>query len=665
MKKFLIIFLFLVNTITILAQSGENYCSTAKIKFYECLKKAAKINYPGDDKFDVTYYKLNLNIDYRDPLISGIVTINAKSKIDDLNNIFLDLQQSLNVSSVKIDGIDVVFTHDSTNTIQIDLGKTFSSDQPFSIEVDYNGTPYNSGFGSFVFSSVNNNPVVWSLSEPYGASDWFPCKDTPADKADSSEVWITSDSIFYTVSNGTLEDIINNNDGTKTYKWKNHHPIAQYLISLAMAKYLIYKNEFEYSPNKFMDVIHYIYPDSNNSGQIPESRKIELDKTVEMLDVFSNLFGPYPFLDEKYGHAEFAWPGGMENQTVSSMGGFNESIISHELAHQWFGDKITCKDWQNIWLNEGFATYAEALWLESKYGKTSYNNNISQIMNNAKNAHGSIYVQNINSINEIFNGDRTYDKGGTVLHMLRGILGDQEFFKCLKSYVSNPGLAYGNATTEDFENVCEQVTGKDLGYFFNEWIYGENYPKYSYNWNYQKQSTDKYDLQITLSQTQNSNPEFFTMPVEFEISKNNGDTTITVFNNQINQSFNLVISDRPSSVTIDPNNLILKTIDTSTVSVKEDNLPNNFTLYQNYPNPFNPTTTIKYSVPYLETQNLASVELAIYDVLGRRIKTLISRQQKPGNYKIEFNGSSLSSGIYYYRLSAGDFISTKCMVLLK
>ncbi|MCB0742751.1 MAG: T9SS type A sorting domain-containing protein, partial [Ignavibacteriae bacterium] len=411
---------------------------------------------------------------------------------------------------------------------------------------------------------------------------------------------------------------------------------------------------------------HYNYPEN-----LDDQRKLNLDKTTQMLQVFSNLFGPYPFLTEKYGHAEFGWGGGMEHQTISSMGSFGESIVAHELAHQWFGDKITCKDWQNIWLNEGFATYSEALFVEAAYGKVAYHNYIQNEMGSsdkwwtAKGAVGSIYVQNINSIGEIFNGARSYSKGATVLHMLRKVIGDENFFNSLKTYLASPSLAYNVATTEDFKNVCEAVSQMDLDYFFNEWIYGENYPNYSYNWGFKDLGNNQFSIQLNLNQRQNSNPTFFTMPIDIRVNTTLGDTTLPIFNDQQIQNFDFIVLGQPNSLEVDPEIWILRDVVNTTTSVNENNLTEQFQLYQNYPNPFNPSTIIKFTIPSSANDKLRTVLLKVYDVLGNEITTLVNEIKSPGNYEVQFDASNLSNGVYYYKLSTGNFVQVKKMMLLK
>jgi len=589
-----------------------------------------------------------------------------------LENVFLDLQDNFIIHSVKINNNIITPIPTITDAkINISLDRIYNLDEEIKIEVEYSGIPEDSNpesFGSFIFGTQNDNPVVWTLSEPYGTSEWWPSKDTPADKADSSEVWITSDKFFISVSNGVLIDEIDNGNGTKTYKWKNSYPIAHYLISLAMTNYAIYEHAFEYEPNKFMPVIHYNYPENLN-----DSRKANLDKTIPMLEIFTELYGPYPFIKEKYGHAEFSWGGGMEHQTISSMGSFGENIVAHELVHQWFGDKITCSDWQNIWLNEGFATYSEALFLESFYGKDAYDAQINIEMNGnpniawisyAKQAEGTIFVQDINSVNEIFNGARTYAKAAVVLHMLRRVLGETIFFDILKSYANHPEFSYGNASTDDFQNLCETISGKDLDYFFNQWIYGEGYPKYSIFWDYLDMGNNFYKVTTTITQQSQSNPIFFTMPLDVKIITQNVDTTFTIFNDQLSQEFEFVLEGLPNELYLDSGNWILKDILSTVYVTQSSKIPEDFELTQNYPNPFNPITIINYSIPKIQSSDI-DVVIKIFDNLGKEVLKLVDKKHSPGIFSTNFNGSTFSSGIYYYSIKAGNYTKTRKMVLLK
>jgi aminopeptidase N len=616
-----------------------------------------KVLYPGDPTIDIKYYKLYLVLTYTpNHYLKGNVTVNLVP-VSSINKFFLDLQQPMTVDSVTINGIrDTSIIH-ANNIITIPLGRTYSPGELISTIIYYRGVPGSSGFGSFTFGSHNGGiPSIYTLSEPYGASDWFPCKDTPADKADSSDQWITCDSALYAVSNGKLIDIVSNPDGTKTYKWKESYPIAQYLLSLAISNFSVYTNYYKYSPVDSMPVVHHIYPET-----FPGAKSV-LDLTPLMIKIYSDRFGQYPFIKEKYGHAQFGWGGGMEHQTCASMGSFSEGIDSHELGHQWFGDKITCRDWHHIWLNEGFATYCSCLYYEAVYGPASYSSSISSEMENAKTAAGSIWVLDTTNINEIFNPARSYSKGAAVLHMLRGITGDTVFFRILKAYIADPLLAYNSAVTEDFQRVAETVSGLNLGYFFQEWIYGENYPKYGISWNYSAEPGNLYNITLSITQQGNTNPVFFTMPVKIKITTSTGDTVFTVLNNQQSQQFNFVVSGTPSNLIFDPDNFILKNYMIN--NIPDELMPKAFELLQNYPNPFNPSTKIEFSIP-----QRSHVNIKVYNELGSEVAELLNEDRGAGTYNVDFSsfqkGRVLASGVYFYKIIAGDYTSSKKMVLLK
>ncbi len=666
MKKFtiLLIILFLVNILS-RAQDGADYCSEGKIKSFSRLSKLSSVQYPGDNNIDVTYYKLDLRVNTNPNSLNGIVTVKAKAAAQNLITFNLDLVNALIVSSVKLNGNALAFSQ-ANNQLTITLNRQYSLREEFSVDITYSGTP-TSGTGfisnaSFSFYDQSaNKQVVATLSQPYGARDWWPSKDTPGDKADSSDVWITADKFFVSVSNGALQGVIDNSDGTRTYKWKNHYPIANYLISIAMTNYQTIVDQFEYQTGKFLPLIHYNYPE-----RLDNTRRTAVAKTIDMLRIFSEKFGPYPYLKEKYGHAEFSWGGGMEHQTISSMGGGamnSESTIAHELAHQWYGDKVTCKNWQNIWLNEGFATYCEKIYWQYKYDQATFNSRITSMFSSAKTAQGTIYVQNINSENEIFNGARSYNKGGSVLHMLRGIVGDNKFFQIMREFADEPGLAYNVATTEDFQRIAERISGMNLNYFFQEWIYGEGYPKYTVEKNIKQLADGSYELTLRLKQDVKINPSFFTMPVRLRITLTDVILNTTLFNNQQDQSWVIPLGKTfPSSIEFDPDNWILKDIVANTSVDKNQEVPTTFSLSQNYPNPFNPSTIISYQLSVD-----SYVTLKVYDLLGREVETLVNEFRQPGYYNSQFSilNYKLPSGIYYYTLKAGDFMETKKMILMK
>ena len=675
--KTLTLFIF----VSSLLMSQPKYKSWIKAEQKQLKKNfnLSKIQYPGDSTINVTYYGLNLKLNDSLQNIDGSVKIGIKVNSPSITHCSIDLSNVLKVDSILLNGISTAYVH-SNNKIVINLNRSYSQHEIFSLEIYYGGKPTD---GLFFRTRIDGEPLIYTLSEPYGASYWFPCKDDPGDKADSSDVYVTVAAGLTPVSNGTLEGVITNADGTLTYHWKSHYPIAQYLISLAVADYTEYDTYFHYGVNDSMAITNYVFPGSLNFI------KDFLDKTGDMLRIFSDRYGLYPFIKEKFGHAEITGRTAMEHQTCTSMpsfvppsgGGFSPIIIAHELAHQWFGDKITCKDWHHIWLNEGFATYSEAVYTEAENGKDAYDGYIYSEMNIAKNAIGSIWVKDISNDGQIFDYPRTYAKGASVLHMLRGIVGDSIFFKIMRTYSNDPDLAYGSATTEDFRAIAEKVSGQDLSYFFREWIYGENYPKYSVYWSKNNISGDKYGIKLNITQSLNSDPSFFTMPVKIKVYTSLGDTVIEAFNNSQSQDFQLEVRGNPDSINFDYGNWILKDVSEMATGTNYFSLPIEYSLEQNYPNPFNPSTTIKYSISTLSAVQAGSpispspyqgegnrvrlVTLKVFDILGRVVATLVNEVKPAGTYQVTWNAADLPSGVYFYRMKAGSFVCTKKLLLLK
>jgi aminopeptidase N len=601
MKKLFVLF-FLPALLSAQTFNAAEQCASNKQAAFDRQTRNARIAFPGDASIDVNYYKIDVTIDIKSKSIRGASTV-AFTALDASSSFFLDLNNSHQIDSVVSDGKSLKYNHVS-NRITIETNLT--ADQQQSVTVYYQGRPPSNNFGSFEFGThgPQNFPVVWSLSEPYGAPDWWACKDNPNDKVDSSDVWITMPKEFVSVSNGKLMQTVDNGN-LRTYQWQNRYPIAHYLISVACSNYTQYDDYFNYSPADSMLVSHFIYPEA-----LTTSIKNQLDLTVPMLEFFSKTFGEYPFIKEKYGHAQCGFGGGMEHQTVSSMGGFNTGLVAHELAHQWFGDYVTCKTWSDIWVNEGFATFSEALYAESVGGETAYQQEIMENMGFAKEATGSIFVQNTNSINQIFNYRRTYAKGATVLHMLRGVLGDETFFKSLKNYLNQ----YQNsvASIRDFQAVVEQTSNQDLNYFFDEWLFGTGYPTYDFGW----QNTAMNVAEVTIRQQPAGGNELFIMPVDLKLKlADNSEKTVTVFVNKPEETFRFSdLTSEVIDVAFDPKNKILKDVSEFLfVTANEPNSNDGITLF---PNPTSDVLQVKGI-------ELNQAEISIFNAAGQFISNPI------------------------------------------
>jgi len=597
--------------------------------------------------FDVTYYRLALDIFTQSNSIKGKVTIIGICR-ESAITLTLDLANQMHIDSVLVNGQIKPF-YQNINWFAISLPRLYISDEVLSVDVFYNGVPSTTGFGSFMFLSHSGVPWVQSLSEPYGAKDWWPCKNDPSDKADSADIIITCDSTLKVGSEGTLVSVVNNGDGTSSRHWKELYPIASYLISIAITNYVQFSNWFRYSATDSMEILNYVLPEHDSTA------RQSLPRVVNMLAIYSNLFGLYPFITEKYGHAEISGSSSMEHQTMTSIITFNEDVLSHELAHQWFGDMITCRTWSDLWLNEGFAQYCSALYRERQYGVESYWTYINSQLDQAKLSHGAIGVPDTSSVSNLFNSARIYSKGATVLHMLRHVLGDSIFFLSLYTYANNPTLKYSTATIKDFQSVCEIVSKKNLAYFFQEWLYGDRFPDYSYSWKW-KSLNDSSFIILNINQTNiGITPSFYTMPIDIHITIGGKDTTIVVLNNAEQQTFIIKCPVKPSTVLLDPEGWILKF-----ASSENDRPPTTYLLEQNYPNPFNSTTTISYQIPERE-----QVVLKIYDILGREIATLVDAKQFSGFYEYQWHPQNMASGIYFYRLNTGIVQMQRKMVFLK
>jgi hypothetical protein len=328
----------------------------------------------------------------------------------------------------------------------------------------------------------------------------------------------------------------------------------------------------------------------------------------------------------------------------------------HELAHQWWGDMVTCEDFHNIWLNEGFAEYSTAVYFEIVYGKEEF----QSIMNSAKFfGPGTIYVNDLSDMSAIFSGSLSYNKASWVLHMLRHVVGNDTFFNILKEYYRSH--KYGTINTKSFQDICEKVSGIKLDWFFEQWIFGEYYPQYSISYESQNYS-DSTHVELTINQKQEK--YLFKMPIDIHINTSNGDTIITVFDSLWTQKFSFTVLGQLQNIELDKDEWILKQVEYILSYTEIPGEPVEYELLQSYPNPFNPSTTIKFSL-----QKKEHTTLKVFDVMGKEITTLIDKEMNQGTHSVIFDLKvlpiELSSGLYFYTLKAGTYIETKKMMLLK
>ena len=478
--------------------------------------------------YDLQYQRMDVSINPAVAQISGSVTSHFKPT-QAMSSIYFDLTNQLTVSQVTFHGQPLVFQQLSTKEVKIDFTSSLPANVLDSLTIQYSGTPPTNN-NAFFTSTQGGNPVLSTLNEPYGAQDWFPTKQSLNDKIERFDIKVTTPSQYSVASNGKLmsETILGN--GQKLTFWRTNYPTTAYLIALSITNFVKLNDTMGNPPFPF---VNYIYPAT--AANTTSMANIEWTKTV--MNTFETYFGTYPFRNEKYGHMEFTSGGGMEHQTMSSMGGWSKQLIAHELAHQWFGDKVTCGAWNDIWLNEGFATFGEHVANEklllTNTQFLSYLLNEKNVITSAPG--GSVYVAdaNLGSIGTIFSGRLSYSKGGYVVRMIKWILGDTVFYQALKDYHARPNLAYNYVRTSDLNTSLLQSTGKDFTEFFNDWIYGQGYPTYDIRW---KQTGNT--LTFKAAQTQShSSVSFFEMPLPIKVNGTGGQVAYFALNNTTNNQY--------------------------------------------------------------------------------------------------------------------------------
>jgi len=643
MKRVLLSFLGMIPLMIIAQDFEKNLEAIKTAEARVALNQIFQQANANTGDYDLKYHRLELEIDPSVAFISGSVTSYYVAK-NDLSQITFELANNMTVSQVTKNGTPISFVQNANDEIVI----TLPSQQPQgvldSLTITYSGNPVSSGFGSFEQTNHNGAPIVWTLSEPFGAKAWWPCKQDLIDKIDSIDVFLTTPRFnpdneeYIAVSNG-VEQSQTITESNKITHFKHRYPIPAYLIALAVTNYEVYSHIVDNNGNPF-DIVNYVFPENLSYAQT------NTPITVDIMDLFANLFGEYPFADEKYGHAQFGWGGGMEHTTVSFMGNFNRDLIAHELAHQWFGNKVTCGSWKDIWLNEGFATYLSGLVYEELDGNSQFiawkaqrNASITSLPD------GAVYLSNQDTlnVNRIFSNRLSYNKGAMVLHMLRKKLGDTVFFLGLQNYLNHPNLAYDYAKTEDFIDVMENISGMDLTEFFDDWVYNQGYPTYTLN----VEQTSPSNVQIEIEQTQ-SHPsvDFFEALVPIRLLGTQGEQLDLVLNNtNNNQVFNETINFTIENVLFDPEFDLISRNNTILLSVGHVN-PNAELLL--YPNPTTNILNIK------KAENLRVETIKVFNELGQLLLS------SPWSNTLDL--SHLASGILFVQLETNIGLINKSVL---
>lgn len=601
--------------------------------------------YSWYDDYDVRFYFPDLQVENYTTEIRGSMTIIATAE-KNLDTVIFELYSGLNIDSVFVDGMIMNTIHEN-DLIKIPVSPPISQGTDFTARIFYQGTPPEGDFFNGVTTAFNETyqkNVTWTLSEPYAARDWFPVKQDLRDKADSVWVFLTTSPENKAGSQGLLTAVTTMPGGKVRYEWKSNYPTDYYLISFSVADYMEYNlYAFPEGTEDSVFIQNFIYDDpaclaNNKSG---------IDNTVSFMELFSSFFGTYPFINEKYGHCQAEIGGGMEHQTMTTIGAFSFTLVAHELGHSWFGDGVTCATWNDIWINEGFATYCDYL-AHSYIADPIYDSIWLRLRHDYVKTEpgGSVYVpeDQLWDVWRIFDGRLSYSKGALLLHMIRFELQDDElFFNTLKSYVDE--YTDSVATGEDFKNWLEMSSGKDFSDFFNQWYYGEGFPIYDISWNQQENHLNIISTQTTSTTV----TPLFKMHMPYYVQFTDGsDTTLILYQDAGQNLYSVPVDKTVEKIVLDPDQWVLHGVYNVSVEEKEMDSPVYFTLG---PNPAGDLLNI-----YLLKENENAV-MNITDLAGKLLMT-----KKMNDKQEQADISVLPSGLYLVTITDGEYNLSKRLI---
>ncbi len=634
---------------------GQEIHPCAKKHFMQQRKGGTKV-LPTylQNAYDVKWYFLNLHAENDTVALSGDVTIKARVLWQTMDTFSFHLHSAYMIDSVKVNGITKTWINRDNERLIPELA--FHKEEVFEIQIFYHGSMSSSGVSFSGIKSKRDTDfgtdfnVTWTLSEPNNAYEWFPVKQDLTDKADSVWVFVTTSNTNKVGSNGILTAVVPLPNNKIRYEWKSHYPIVYYLISIAVANYQDYSIYAKFPQTQDSILIqNYVY----NTPSCLALTKRGMDETKNMLEFFTEIYGPYPFKKEKYGHSLAPMEGGMEHQTMTTLSTFSGWMVSHELGHQWFGNNVTCASWEYIWLNEGFATYSDLLWNEYVNGREAaflnfYNNAMQRVMSQPG---GSVYVPigKIDDEERIFNSRLTYNKGASLVHMIRFLLdSDELFFRVLRTYQQR--FADGTAVLDDFKGVLEELSEKDFTIFFNQWFFGEGYPTFNILWEQNENQFIISSEQITST----SITPLFKTPFPIRIHYNDGSSEIKILyqeESRLIDSFPLPNGIQVDSVIFDPDHWILaqNNVMNAPIGISKTVKGKDFIIY---PNPAKDIVCIQFNESTLEKK-----DIKILDASGRIILHKITDKSN-----LQLDISFMTKGIYFMQICTDKGTSIRKLI---
>ncbi|MDD3643636.1 MAG: M1 family aminopeptidase [Candidatus Krumholzibacteria bacterium] len=617
---------------------------------------------PAQTAIDVLHYDVDIACDHLTLLVEGRVTALIEAVQGGVTAIEFNADPVLVILAAELAGSGSAPFARSGDVVAVTLPAPLGAGERTELTLLYRGAPTTAAGTGFFIRYDGATPVIYTLSQPWSARTWWPCKDYPDDKA-TFDIALSVKEPLTAASNGVLlavDDTTRWSQPFKRHRWRESYPMSPYLFSIAATEYVQLTDEFVYAVAGTMQVVNYVYP------RLAAAAAIDLDIQVPALRFFSQTFGLYPFIGEKYGVALCRIGGGMEHQTLCSYGDFlirgdhyYDWLYIHELAHQWFGDLITCRDWTHIWLNEGWASYSEALWFEHVDGPQA----LHDYMETHDEPHrwsGPILRDPDSDDPWYYFDPVVYSKAAWVLHMLRHIMGDAPFFEATRGYVAAPQFRFGAVDTEEFIAFFEGYYGGDLHWFFDPWLSREDRLVYEWDWNRWVENGEE-RLSIMVRQAVELP---YAMPVDLEIVTAAGTIREKLWVDDIEESFVLSPGATVQDAALDPDRWILCDVARASAGGGGET-PEAAFLLQNYPNPFNPSTTISFG---LDAPCRAT--LRVYDARGALVATLVDGTLGEGIHRTRWDGTDesgdpVASGVYFCRLSAGGNLFARKMLLLR
>lgn len=593
--------------------------------------------------YDLKYHRMEWFINPKVHYIEGTVTSYFVPTESAVQTIFMELSDSLTVNAVRYRGRPISFEHSPGDWLAIFFPDPLAENQLDSISIEYEGAPPDGG-RSFEQDEHEGIPIVWTLSQPYGARDWWPCKQTLNDKIDSIDIYLSVPNGYTGVGNGVLMSEVTTGD-TTTFHFRHRHPIAAYLVATAVTQYEKVTHYYVRDGDS-IPVVNYLYPEDT------AVYKWQSRRAVDFMQIFDTLLIPYPFSDELYGHAQFGWPGGMEHQTMSFMYNFDWALVGHELAHSWAGDLVTCGSWQDIWVNEGLTDFLTG-WtyqylFEGRYWHVFNSGNVERII---REPGGSVYVpaEDTMNVSRVFSGRLSYRKGAMVIHVLRGVIGDQALIAGLRNYFSDPALRNGYAKTEDLQRHFETTSDTSLTEFFADWIYGEGHPIYEVD---AEQTADSLLIRLT-QRSSHPSVEFFESRVPIGVYFPEGDSQVVYLNHQQStQRFAVPISRVIDTIRFDPDVWLIAQLDTLSFRPQTFNAQVDVTVY---PQPVEDFVNVRWSQ---ENYEVRKIGLVAPD--GRLLFEETYVPNLTPGYQISLE--SYPTGVYYLLLETNTGFLTQKLV---